>query len=119
MFFRIVREMIAKYIAKTKVFDVTQAEMCNLLNVLMADYDHNPQHSHPFFQLLSLADNAVATYMALAEEGGWYDDRNAFLKGQELMQEDHLIMAITSVTVGIGKSKLLDQIQQIMSSVKS
>src|SRR5258708_9275710 len=86
MFFRLLRQVIAKDLMKKKVSEVTEQDIYDTLKKLMADYDQNLQTSHPFYQLLSFTDDAVATFMELAENGRWYDDRNAFLKSQDLMQ---------------------------------
>jgi len=97
-----------------RIVEVTESDMYNTLKKLMTSYEQNEHEEHPFYQLLSSADDAISTFMELAEEGKWYDDRNAFLKGQDLMQEDHLIMAIKPITTGMKKKKLPEQIKNIL-----
>ncbi len=117
MFFRIIRKVIADAIAKKKVALVTEQEIHCVLKVILADYGNTSstqQPQHPFYRLLSFADQAVATFMSLADQLQWYTDRNAFLKGPALMQEDHLIMAIAPVTIHLDT--IAKQVQQIVGN---
>jgi hypothetical protein len=68
----------------------------------------------PFMRLLGLADKTVATYMALAQASNWYSDRNAFLKRDDLLNEEHLLSA--SGDVLIEKPGLKAQAQKVLDA---
>ncbi len=108
LFFRLLREEVVK--------GSTNEKMYSLLKSLKADYDQNPQPQHLFYQLLALTDEAVATYMALAESQLWYKDRGAFLKSKELIQEDHLIMATMAAKLKLDL--IARKIKQSMGKTK-
>ncbi len=86
--------------------------MYQLLKTLKADYDRNPQESHPFYELLTMTDVAVATYMALADDGRWFTDRNSFLKREELIRGDRIIQATTATK--LKSNALAKQIKLIV-----
>ena len=65
----------------------------------------------PYRQLLELADGAVATYMALAKRQNWYTDRNAFLKGSEILNQEHLMVA--EGAVALKKDTLRQQAEEV------
>ena len=113
LFFRLAREILTRVMGKG---DVTKDEMYHMLKEVKADYDNNPQPQHPFFQLLLLTDEAIATYMALAEAERWYTDRNSFLKREELIGEGRIILATTSAKLKI--TPIANQIKLIMSKAK-
>ncbi len=117
MFFRLMRELIAAELANKKVTEVTEEDIYNFLDVILKDYEQNSQKTHPFYQLLVCTDEGIKTFMTLAEKMQWYTDRNAFLKSQALMQEDHFIMAIAPVTLKLGT--IAKQIQLITSKTNS
>ena len=121
LFFRLAQDLLMKV---TKKSEVTKDQMYNMLKDMKADYDRSkddynesPGPQHPFIQLLFLTDEAIATYMALAEDGRWYTDRNSFLKREELIKEERIIQATAATKLKIPA--LAARIQQIMSKAKS
>src|SRR5262249_5921602 len=72
LFFRLFKDVITKLTGKK---EASKSEIYQILKVVQADYDLNPQSDHPLNVLLSLSDESVATFMALAETGQWYTDR--------------------------------------------
>ena len=60
---------------------------------LRNDYLANDTEETAFKALLDTADRLVATYMGLARQGGWFYDRNAFLKSQDLLNEERIVQA--------------------------
>ena len=113
LFFRLAREILTRVMGKS---EVTKDEMYHMLKEVKEDYDKNPQQQHPFYQLLLLTDEAIATYMALAEAERWYTDRNSFLKREELISEGRIILATTSAKLKI--TPIANQIKHIMSETK-
>ena len=89
-----------------------------MLKAIKEDYDQHPQPDHPFYRLLSLTDEAVVTYMTLAEEERWYVDRNAFLKREDLIKSDHITQATAAITK-IKTVPVANQIKQILSQLNN
>ena len=57
---------------------------------LRDNYRANAEEETAFKAILDTADKLVATYMNLASLGHWYQDRNAFLKSQDLLIENKI-----------------------------
>ncbi len=55
------------------------------------------QEDSTFQDLLEIADGLIATYMALAKQENWFQDRNAFLKREDLLNEKNLLVAGAAV----------------------
>jgi hypothetical protein len=51
--------------------------------------------------------------MALAKQLNWYEDRNAFLKRDELLKEDRLIQA--SAATILKKEKLRQEAKKVLN----
>ena len=113
MFFRLFKDIAIK-ITGNKETSLT--EIYQMLKIARADYELSPQPQHPFSQLLSLADEAVATFMTLAETYRWYTDRSAFFKSKESIREEHIILSITSAKLKL--TPLAHQITQIIEGNK-
>jgi hypothetical protein len=113
LFFRLFKEVITKLTGKK---EVSKSEIYQILKVVQADYDLSPQLDHPLNVLLSLSDESVATFMALAETGQWYTDRSAFFKSKESIKEEHIIPAITSAKLKV--TPIANQITQILENSK-
>ena len=60
---------------------------------LRDDYLVNGADETAFKAILDTADKLVATYMNLASLGHWFQDRNAFLKNQDLLIENRIVQA--------------------------
>lgn len=121
LFSRLAQDLLMKV---TKKSEATKDQMYNMLKDMKADYDRSkdgyngsPGPQHPFIQLLFLTDEAIATYMALAEDGRWYTDRNSFLKREELIKEERIIQATAATKLKIPA--LATRVQQIVSKAKS
>ena len=48
--------------------EYSKHDLYRMLEAIREDYELHPQPDHPFYRLLTLTDEAVVTYMALAEE---------------------------------------------------
>lgn len=60
---------------------------------------NNAQEDTAFHAMLDTADRMVSTYMNLASHSNWFQDRNAFLKNQDLLMEDRIILASSELSV--------------------
>ena len=60
---------------------------------LRLDYLASSGQETAFKAILDTADNLVATYMTMAHEFDWFYDRNAFLKSQELLNQERIVQA--------------------------
>ncbi len=115
LFFLLARNAFTKVVSSS---DYSKHDLYKMLKAIKEDYDQHPQPDHPFHRLLSLTDEAVVTYMTLAEEERWYVDRNAFLKREDLIKSDR----ITQATAPITKIKIVPvahQIKQILSQLNN
>lgn len=112
LFFRFAREVVS--IMKKKS-DVTKEEIYLMLNTIKTDYDKYPREQHPFLQLLSLADEAIYTYMRLAAQLGWYTDRNSFLHREESINEGRIIQSTGALEMKLPQ--LASQVQIIIQSL--
>lgn len=79
--------------------------------------DHDDQHEvgtkvPPYRQLLETVDGLVATYMELAKQKNWYTDRNSFLKRDELLDDERLIMV--SGPLFLRRKDLRDQAAAVL-----
>jgi hypothetical protein len=109
-FFLLAQNTLTKLLSSS---DYSRYDLYKMLKEIKEDYDQHPESDHPFYQLLSLTDEAVVIYMALAEEENCYTDRNSFLKREELIKPDR----ITQATAPITKIKIVpvaNQIKQIL-----
>ena len=96
VFFRIVSQALRN----TPQIDLTtRGEMYGQLLRLREHSATSGDAADVFPRLLGLADETVATYMALAQVNSWYSDRNAFLKREDLLNEEHLILASGKVQI--------------------
>jgi hypothetical protein len=101
IFFRLVREMVAKILAEKDITQVTE-DMYRLLKKLKADYHEHPGPEHPFAQLLTITD----------EEG--YKDRASFLGSKEVIEGTRINPIIGPAK--LKAYKLTNQVQQIMNN---
>ena len=107
LFFRLTRE------ALTQVqLPIDKNGIYKALHMLIEDYKKTPDNSHAFATLLQLTDDAVATYMDLAEQQKRYTDRNSFLKRVELIDETFVTQALAATKrklqpIGVLLKKLL------------
>lgn len=113
LFFRLLKDVTIKL---TKKQEISNGEMYSLLKIIKEDYDRESLPQHPFAHLLTLSDETVATYMALAEQERWYSDRSAFFKSKESIKEEHIIQAI--IPAKLKLSPIAYQIQQILERSK-
>lgn len=77
----------------TKVDPSTRHDLYAKLIRLQQHHLQAQADENPFRQLLAMADETVFTYMNLAKQQNRYEDRNAFLKSAELVNESGLLMA--------------------------
>ena len=111
LFFLLARNAFSRVLGNN---DYSKYDLYNMVKTIKKDYDHKQQADHPFYRLLTLTDEAVVIYMALAEEERWYTDRNSFLKREELIRSDR----ITQATAPITRLKIVsvaNQIKQILN----
>jgi len=106
-FFRLVKELLV-----AMNVDTTKENLYHFLEAIKANYDQYPQENHPFFQLLSLTDGVVYTFMTLAAREKWYTDRNSFLHREESIDEVRIIQGTAATNLKI--SSLVQDVQQIM-----
>ena len=59
-----------------------------------------------FEDILEVADTVVAAHMKMADLLNWFTDRNAFLKGQDLLNQEHLVQASAQFLVKEEELKL-------------
>jgi len=116
LFFRLLEKALA---TSGQTIDGTDSkdQMYRVLRSLKTDHDQTPadaRDQHPFHRLLLQTDEAVATYMAIAEAQRWFTDRNSFLKRGELIDETRIIQATTAVNLKIPQISL--QIGYIMNT---
>jgi hypothetical protein len=113
IFFRLVREMVAKILVETDASQVTK-DMYRILKALKTDYDQHTESEHPFAQLLSITDEVVFTLINLAEEEQGYKDRASFLESKELIEGTRVNPIIGPAKLKVYK--LANRIQQIMNN---
>ncbi len=111
LFFRFSREVLSTITMKSEVKD---EEIYLMLNAIKADFEKHPREQHPFLQLLTLTDEAIYTYMRLAEQQRWYTDRNSFLHREESINEVRIIQGTGAVEMKIRQ--LVPQVQAIINS---
>jgi len=70
---------------------------------LRDDYVANDEGNTAFGAILDIADDLVATYMGLAHQLHWFYDRNAFLKSQELLNEERIAQASGQLFLKAGE----------------
>ncbi|HJT56375.1 MAG TPA: AIPR family protein, partial [Ktedonobacteraceae bacterium] len=109
-FFLLAQNVLTKLLSSS---DYSRYDLYKMLKEIKEDYDRHPESGHPFYQLLSLTDEAVVIYMALAEGEKWYTDRNSFLKREELIKQDRITQAMAPITK-IKIVPVADQIKQIL-----
>ena len=68
-------------------------ELYKKLLKLRSDYEANGGEETAFKAMLDTADHLVATYMNLAQQFEWFYDRNAFLKSQEILNQERIVQA--------------------------
>jgi len=115
LFFRYLRRAMEQ----AKLTHDDKREMYRVLRALMADEAATMEENRdvrPFARLLALTDEAIATYMALAQAHHWYVDRNSFLKQTDLIDETHVIQATASSILKLPA--IAQQIPGIMSAVQ-
>ena len=66
---------------------------------LRSEYLDDADADTAFKAILDTADNLVATYMNMAQQFGWFYDRNAFLKSHDLLDEERIAQASGSFLV--------------------
>ncbi|HUF52829.1 MAG TPA: AIPR family protein [Dehalococcoidia bacterium] len=87
---------------------------------LYADLLHLMQHAAttegttPFQTLLSTADAIVSTFMSLARLQNWYADRNAFLKREDILQEDRFLLA--SAPALLERDKIARDVRDVLGA---
>jgi hypothetical protein len=96
VFFRVASQVLR---GTTKVDLSTRHQLYAQLIRLRKHVKASGAGDAPFSRLLGLADKTVATYMALAQASNWYSDRNAFLKRDDLLNEEHLLSASGDVLI--------------------
>jgi hypothetical protein len=114
LFFRLAKDVFIRYSSNDAP---TKHDIYRMLKAIKADYDLQPNPNHPFYQLLTLTDVGVATYMDLAEDERWFSDRNSFFKREELIRNNRIIMATAAAKRQIAP--IANQIKQIMSKEKT
>ena len=82
------------------------------LLTLRDNYRANGEEETAFKALLDTADKLVATYMNLASLGHWYQDRNAFLKSQDLLIETKIGQASGDLLV--TQADLREKAQKVL-----
>ena len=76
-----------------EIDSIKRLEFYDQLLKLRDDYLAKPSEETAFRAILDIADNLVATYMTMAAQFNWFYDRNAFLKNQELLNQERIVQA--------------------------
>lgn len=94
IFFRVVNEVLRK----SPVADLATRHQLyrDIVRLRKHGGDEKPD---PYADFLRIADGAVGTYMKLASANRWYQDRNSFLKRDELLDESRLLMVTTPAVI--------------------
>ena len=91
VFFRVANEVLSN----SATMDMTsRSTLYDKILKLHRIHSTDETKSTPLRELLDAADTVVATYMTLAKQQGWYDDRNSFLKRDELLKQTRLVPAV-------------------------
>lgn len=114
LFFLLARNAYSRVLSSN---EYSRHDLYKMLEAIREDYKQHPRPDHPFNQMLTLTDEAVVIYMALAEEERWYTDRNSFLKREELIKSDRIIQSIAPIT-RLRLGPIAKQIKQILSEAQ-
>ena len=90
MMFRVASQLLT---GVPQVTPSNRADFYEQLITLRNKYLNNNQEETTFKSILDVADLLVATYMGMAQQFGWFQDRNAYLKSQELLNEERIAQA--------------------------
>ncbi len=82
---------------------------------LRSDYLTNINEETAFKAIMDTADNLVATYMSLAHHQEWFHDRNAFLKSQDLLNEERIVQASGELVV--KESELKGKVKAVLGEL--
>lgn len=113
LFFLLARDTFTKV---QPTIEDSRQHLYRMLLTIREDYKLHPQTDHPFYQLLTLTDEAIFTYMALAQNGKWYTDRNSFFKREDLIKADRIIQV--TATAQLKLTKIAQQIKPILQIAK-
>lgn len=108
LFFMLTRNALAIMQPNT---DFSRQDLYHMIMIMREDYKLHLRADHPFRKLLTLTDEAIATYMELAKIGEWYTDRNSFLKREDLLKIDRITPATMSAKLKLPP--IADQLKQI------
>ena len=90
MLFRVTSQVLRE---TPEIDPTTRHEFYQQLIQLRDDHLARPSEETPFLALLDIADTVVATYMGMASQLKWFFDRNAFLKSQDLLNQERILQA--------------------------
>ena len=82
---------------------------------LRCDHRTKAGEETAFQSMLDTADKLVATYMSLANLSKWFQDRNAFLKSQDLLMEERIVLSSSELTV--NESRLREQAKIVLGEL--
>ena len=85
------------------------------LLTLRDDHHAHAKDDTVFKAILDTADRLVATYMNLASLGNWYQDRNAFLKSQDLLLENRIVQASGDLLV--TETELREKAEMVLGAL--
>lgn len=90
MLFRVASQVLT---GTPEIDPINRLDFYEQLLKLREDYLAKPAEETAFRAILDIADNLVATYMTMANQFKWFYDRNAFLKNQELLNQERIVQA--------------------------
>ena len=90
MLFRVASQVLT---GTPEIDPINRLDFYEQLLKLRDDYLSRPSEETAFGAILDIADNLVATYMTMANQFKWFYDRNAFLKNQELLNQERIVQA--------------------------
>ena len=90
MLFRVASQVLT---GTPEIDPIYRLDFYEQLLKLRDDYLARPSEETAFRAILDIADNLVATYMTMANQFKWFYDRNAFLKNQELLNQERIVQA--------------------------
>ena len=79
---------------------------------LRSDHLANSVEETAFKAILDTADHLVATYMSLAHQFEWFYDRNAFLKSQDLLNQERIVQA--SGQLVLKEAELKEKVKAVL-----
>ena len=110
MLFRVASQVLS---GSPQVAPSQRQDFYEQLLKLRNDYLTSSGQETAFKAILDTADNLVATYMTMAHEFDWFYDRNAFLKSQELLNQERIVQA--SVQLVLKEPELKEKVKTALN----